>query len=68
LKKAKDFEKALGKKLKLRLLRPVYGRRNITGFLENFEDGVLYVRADQVLIQAALGNLEKANLVYEFGD
>ncbi len=66
LKKEADFIWARGKRVKVRMVKPVNGRRNFTGYLKNFEDGTLYVEAEGSLMALPWVEVEKANLVYEF--
>jgi ribosome maturation factor RimP len=66
LKKEKDFLKAIGKKVKVKMDNPVLERRNFTGYLKAFQDGMLYVEISNKLVSLPLQNVEKANLVFEF--
>ncbi len=66
LKKDTDFMWAQGKRVKVRMAKPVNGRRNFTGYLKNFEDDTLYVEAEGGLMALPRIEVEKANLVYEF--
>ena len=66
LKKEKDLVWATGRRVKLRMVTPVSGRRNFTGTLKNFENGTLYVEAEGTLVALPWLEVEKANLVYEF--
>lgn len=66
LKKERDFIWATGKRVKVRMVEPVKGRRNFTGYLKNFEDGTLYVEAEGSLVALPWIQVDKANLVYEF--
>ena len=66
LKKERDFIWATGKRVKVRMVEPVNGRRNFTGYLKNFEDGTLYVEAEGSLVALPWIQVDKANLVYEF--
>jgi len=68
LKKEKDFAHAVGKDVNLRMAAPVDGRRNFKGKLESFKDGVLCVTADDDRVLLLYGDVEKANLIYDFGD
>ena len=45
---------------------PGKGRRNYTGFLRDFRDGILYVDVDGELVALDWREVDKANLVYEF--
>lgn len=66
LKKERDFIWATGKRVKVRMVEPVNGRRNFTGYLKNFKDGTLYVEAEGSLVALPWIQVDKANLVYEF--
>jgi ribosome maturation factor RimP len=68
LKKEADFFRSVGRKIRVRTRNPVQGRRNFTGRLRAFRDGVLYLRLNDGELPLELRNVEKANLVYEFGD
>ena len=68
LKKEKDFLKAVGKKVKVKMINPVKERRNFTGYLKAFQDGMLYIEVRNELISLPLRDVKKANLVYEFED
>ena len=68
LKKEKDFVRAVGKDVKIRMADPIDGRRNFQGKLESFEDGVLSVTVNNDRFLLPFGKVEKANLVYDFGD
>lgn len=66
LKKVKDFIWATGKKVTLKTVSPVNGRRKFTGILKSFNEGALAIQTDNDLVSLPLINVEKANLVYEF--
>jgi ribosome maturation factor RimP len=66
LKKEKDFEHAIGKKIKVKTVAPVKGRRNYTGYLRNFQKGILYMELENGLVHLPWKEVEKASLVYEF--
>ena len=66
LRKEKDFIGAVGKKVKLRMITPVNGRRNFTGYLKGFENGTLYIEMDSDTVSLPWADVDKANLVYEF--
>jgi len=68
LKKEKDFVQAVGKDVKIRMAHPIDGRRNFQGKLESLEDGVLSVTVNSDRFLLPFGKVEKANLVYDFGD
>ena len=66
LKKVKDFIWATGKKVTLKTVSPVNGRRKFTGILKSFNEGALAIQTDNDVFSLPLKNVEKANLVYEF--
>ncbi len=66
LKKEKDFERAVGKNIKIRMVTPFEGQRNFRGSLQSFQDGILYLSVNDDLILLPYGDVEKANLVYDF--
>lgn len=66
LKKERDFLLAVGKKVKIKTIRPINGRRRFTGYVKKFHEMSLYVEVDNNLITLPWQDVEKANLVYEF--
>jgi ribosome maturation factor RimP len=66
LKREKDFIRAIGRKVKLRTVPSLEGRRNFTGNLTGFKEGILCLEVENQLVYLPLKNVEKANLVYEF--
>jgi ribosome maturation factor RimP len=66
LKKEKDVLKAMNKKIKLKMLTPVKGRRNYSGYLRDFKNGVLHVEIETGLVALPWSEVDKANLIYEF--
>jgi ribosome maturation factor RimP len=66
LKKEKDFLRSVGNKIKVRMVAPVQGRRNFTGYLRDYSDGMLYIDVKNDLVPLPRVDVEKANLVYEF--
>jgi len=67
LKKEKDFVRALGKKIKVKTIAPVAGRRKFIGILNRFQDGMLYLELEGGQVVLPWSGVDKANLVYEFG-
>ena len=66
LKKEKDFERAVGKNIKIRMATPLEGQQNFRGSLQSFQDGILCLSVKDDLILLPYGDVEKANLVYDF--
>jgi len=66
LKKERDFTRAIGKKIKVRMAFPVNGQRNFTGYLNDFQNRTLYLEMERGVVELSWQEIEKANLVYEF--
>lgn len=66
LKKEKDFEKAIGKNVKIKMFAPVNGRRRFTGYLKKIIQGTVYIEIDNELFALSRKDIEKASLVYDF--
>jgi ribosome maturation factor RimP len=66
LKKEKDLERAIGKKIKVKTVVPVMGRRNYTGYLRNYQKGILYMELESGPVELPWKEVDKANLVYDF--
>jgi len=66
LKKEKDFLWAIGKKVKLKMFKPIDGRRRFKGSLIKIQDGNVYLDIDTHMFSLPFKEVEKANLVYEF--
>ena len=66
LKKEKDLSRALGKRVKIRMTTPLEGRRNFTGVLIRYGDGVLHLEVDGREVALSWPDVAKANLIYEF--
>lgn len=66
LKKEADFDRAIGKKIKVKMKMPVNGRRNFSGYLQDVRDHIIYIEDEGGLIALSWPEIDKANLVYEF--
>ena len=66
LKKEKDFQRAVGKKIKAKTFVPLKGRRHFTGYLKDFQNDILYLEVEDNVVALSRRDVEKANLVYEF--
>ena len=66
LKREKDFLRALGQKIKVKTAVPLKGRRNFSGVLQSFENGVLQLKLDDTVVQIPEKSVKKANLVFDF--
>ena len=66
LTKEKHLIDALGKKIRVKMAKPMEGRRNFAGRLSDFRDETLYVEIDRGMVALPWSEVEKANLVYEF--
>ncbi len=66
LKKERDFLRAVGKKIKVRMIHPIGDRRNFTGYLRRMDNDTLHLETTEGLCHLPFGDVEKANLIYEF--
>lgn len=66
LRKEKDFEERVGKKMKVRMLAPVQGRRNFVGTLTGYREGTLFLEVDRQTFTLPWSEIEKAHLIYDF--
>ena len=66
LRKKEDFSRFAGRKVRLRLVAPIDGRKKIVGELEGVEGEAVIVAAPEGRCSVALEDIAKANLVYEF--
>ena len=62
--KPKDFKRFAGERIRMKLRKPVNGRRNLTGMLKGMDDasGKVQVDVDGDLISVELDNIRRANL------
>jgi len=68
LTKEKHFIQAIGKKVKIKTELPVEGRKNFTGFLEDYRDGIAYINVEGKVFSLNIDEIEKANLIYEIDE
>jgi len=66
LRKEKDLSRAFGKRVRVRLGVPLEGRRNFTGILLRYGDGILHLDLDGKEVALSWRDVAKANLIYEF--
>ena len=66
LRKKEDFSRFSGHKVQLRLVSPMEGRKKIVGDLLGIENETVIVVSAEGRCAIPLGEIAKANLVYEF--
>jgi len=66
LLKLDDFQRFSGEEVKIKLVKPVLGRRNFTGRLLGTEGETILVEVDNETYDLALDNVAKARLVPKF--
>ena len=66
LRKERDFTQRIGRKIKVRMMAPVQGRRNFVGTLTDFRDRTLFLEVDRQTFALPWPEVEKAHLIYEF--
>ena len=68
LRRKKDFLRVIGEKVKIRMIKPIDGRRNFTGRIKDFHDDTIYLETEKRIIDLPLSEVEKSNLVYDFNN
>jgi ribosome maturation factor RimP len=66
LKEKKDFTAAVGRKVKVKMRKPVEGRRNFTGMLKRFDDDVITLQVENGNVDLPVAGIERANILYQF--
>jgi ribosome maturation factor RimP len=67
LKTARDFERFMGRKVKIRLDEPIAGRRKLTGTLAGFSDGTVHLSdTEEGDIALSPGRWKEIRLVPEY--
>ena len=67
LRHAADFERFRGEKAKLKLAREVEGLKIVKGTIDSVLPNAVKIEASGKAIDVPLADIEKANLVFEFG-
>jgi len=62
LVKDSDFEKYAGEKVKIRTSNPIEGRKNFSGVLKGYKNGVIELQADDGIYKIKKDDVEKARL------
>lgn len=62
LKRPRDFQRALGRRVKVKTFKPVGERREFIGTLERAGDDHFFLQLGEALVQIELANVAKANL------
>ena len=68
LKKEKDFERFVGKKIKIISKNKIQDSRNVEGYLVKFENEVVFLDIDNEVYEIRFEDIKKANLVFDFKD
>jgi len=67
LKKAADFERFAGSRVRVKTRAPVEGRRNFLGTLGGCTDGTVVLDIDGTGVQLPLASISRAHIEYDFG-
>lgn len=62
LKRARDFSRAVGRRIKVRTFKPVDDRKVFVGLLDRVAEDHFFVKDGEALVQIELANVAKANL------
>ena len=66
LVKASDYERFTGKKARIKLRRPIEGRKQFTGRLQGCSEGSVVLESEGEVTRFRLEDIEQARLVVEF--
>ena len=66
LKKAADFERFAGQRVRIKMRGPLDGRRNFLGRLIGCTDGLVSLDVDGASLQFPLEGISKAHIEYDF--
>ena len=65
LVKPTDYERFAGKKARIKMRRPIDGRKQFTGRIESYSEGAVNVDSEGTLRRLRLEDIEQARLVVE---
>ncbi len=68
LRREKDFIRAIGSKIKLKMNRDLDGQKNFTGILKDYNKRIVFLETGGNIIELPFDNIEKSNLLYDFND
>jgi len=66
LKVAKDFERYMGEKIIVKFYAPIDGKKEATGSLLKFKDGVVTILVDNEQVEFEVSKTSKINRVFEY--
>lgn len=66
LRREKDFVKATGSKIKLKMKQAVNGQKSFTGILKKCADRTVFLESSGNIIELPFNDIEKSNMVYDF--
>ncbi|NLA74679.1 MAG: ribosome maturation factor RimP [Deltaproteobacteria bacterium] len=66
LRREKDFLKATGSRVRIRMKEAVSGQRHFTGVFKNCAKGMVFLDLSGNIIGLPLKDIEKSNMVYDF--
>jgi ribosome maturation factor RimP len=61
-----DYQRFIGKEIRLMTTEKIENRRKFTGFIRNLTKGILSLECDEKTYQIPFGKIKEANLVYRF--
>lgn len=64
--KESDYQRFVGKEIRLLTTEKVESRKKFTGFIQNFSEGILKLECDGRTYQIPFNKIKSANLVYRF--
>ncbi len=68
LRREKDFVKAVGSKIKVKVTQALNGQKNFAGILKELNDRTVILETDGGIVELPFDDIEKSNLVFDFKD
>lgn len=66
LRKEKHFLKNIGKEIIIKLYRPINKKREFTGLLNSFENGIVTLELEKEILKFELKDIVSVNTVFDF--
>lgn len=66
LRREKDFIKAIGSKIKLKMKQSVNGQKSFTGVLKDYAEQTVFLESSGNIVELPFDSIEKSNIVYDF--
>ena len=66
LRREKDFNRAAGSNIKVKMNQAINGQKNFAGILRELKDRTVFIEIDGRIFELPFDDIEKSNLVFDF--